>query len=304
MCHKKLKVGSKSNPATPVHQTIAALSEKITQGLAAPSTPMIQAPLAIVPVPRTPVAGAVLKRDLTTMMDGNDAANRRVRLNLKQPCTPYYSTMPRTPGAAAARTPVGAVECTPKIKHANTGGTPRTADLPAPLTPGIPAPTTPGIYGFTTPAPGTPGLSKLRLSSKTPSAFVDTRTDRNILRCPMGIHLSDPWCDMVLTGEKTWDIRGLKKPPQCPAWYNIIRKKCGIVGHVEVASFMEIKREEFDDHFDKHRVHRDHTYIYTYIHTDTIVRRLFMVCTTGEFDRVKWCGRRLGTGIGREEERL
>ena len=198
MCHKKLKVGSKSNPATPVHQTIAALSEKITQGVAAPSTPMIQAPPANVPVPRMPVAAAGLKRDHATMMDGNDAVNRRIRLTSKQPCTPYYSTMPRTPvaaaglkrdlatmmdgkdaadrrirfnsrhistmpgtpGAAAARTPVGAVECTPKIKHANTGGTTRTADLPAPLTPGIPTPTTPGVYGFTTPAPGTPGLSK------------------------------------------------------------------------------------------------------------------------------------------------
>jgi hypothetical protein len=40
---------------------------------------------------------------------------------------------------------------------------------------------------------------------------------------------------------------------------------------VEVASFMQIKREEFDDHFDKHRVHRDHTYIYTYIQTRSCV---------------------------------
>ena len=341
MCHKKLKVGSKSNPATPVHQTIAALSEKITQGVAAPSTPMIQAPPANVPVPRMPVAAAGLKRDHATMMDGNDAVNRRIRLTSKQPCTFYYSTMPRmpvaaaglkrgyarmmegkdaadrrtrlnskqpctpyysknagTPGAAAAQTPVGAVECTPKIKHANTGGTRRTADLPAPLTPGVTAPTTPGIYGS---APGTPArldVSNLRL--RQPEQF----RIPNLQCFPVGIHLKDPWCEMVLSGEKIWDIRGCKKPPVCPAQYNIIRKHTGIVGHVEVAAFFELDQEDFDKHFDKHKVHRDHTYIYTYIHTDTIVRRLLMVCTTGEFDRVKWCGRRLGTGIGREEERL
>ena len=133
------------------------------------------------------------------------------------------------------------------------------------------APSTPGVDAFITPAPGTPGLSKLRLSSKTPSAGVDTGTDRNILRCSKGIHLKDPWCAMVLSGKKTWDIRGFKKTPECPARYNIIRKKVGIVGHVEIASFMEINAADFDQNFDKHRVHRDHTYIYTYIQTRSCV---------------------------------
>ena len=213
---------------------MAAYKKRIKQGGEAPSTPMP----ASIPVPRTPVAVTGLKRDIDTMMDGKDAADRRTRLTYKQACTSHYSTMPSklvaaaglkrdlatmmdgkdaadrrirhtqpvtpgiwtmpgTPGAAAACTPVGAVECTPGGSRA------RTADLPAPLTPGMPAPLTPGVAAFTTPAPGTPGLSKLRLSSKTPSAGVDTGTDRNILRCSKGIHLKDPWCGMVFRGDKS-----------------------------------------------------------------------------------------------------
>ena len=69
-----------------------------------------------------------------------------------------------------------------------------------------------------------------------------------------GLIIKSPWIDMILSGEKTWEIRGMRTIKK--EWIALIKsgskKIFGICRIIDVKGPLTLK--EFQDTFEKHRV--------------------------------------------------
>lgn len=65
-----------------------------------------------------------------------------------------------------------------------------------------------------------------------------------------------PWIDLILSGEKTWEMRSRKT--HLTGWIGLIEQGSGlIVGKAFLTGSIEIDELEFGENFSKHRINDD-----------------------------------------------